>query len=168
MNFDIDFEKAVRILSKYMPDVKELVKPTLFHSLRVGVKLYEEGYSREVCIAGALHDMLEDSAYTVEEMRNEFGDEVTNLVLANTKNESLQSPEKIIDELLERSSNHSKEASIIKAADIIDNLKYVRKMPDLERIKKVEGWGASFLDKINGKYYDKIFDELEKNLKNII
>lgn len=98
-NFDDEFEVAIRLLTENMPDAEDLEKPTLFHSIRVGVHLYNLGYSREICLAGLLHDVVEDADITKDDIEEEFGSEVALLVKANTKDEDLENK---YEDLIER------------------------------------------------------------------
>lgn len=70
------YEEVLRILSKYVPKANTLIKPTLLHCVRVGIYLHVNGYKKETVLAGFLHDMLEDTDYSAEELRLTFGEEV--------------------------------------------------------------------------------------------
>jgi (p)ppGpp synthase/HD superfamily hydrolase len=50
----------MKLLVSYFPQ-EPMKKPTLFHSLRVGTYLWNNGYSEDIQIAGVLHDALEDT-----------------------------------------------------------------------------------------------------------
>ena len=57
---NVKFEKAVRLLVEHFPPSDESSrKPVLFHDIRVGVYLYEHGYSEDIVLAGLLHDAIE-------------------------------------------------------------------------------------------------------------
>ena len=87
---NIEFEKAVRLLTVHMPPSDEdSRKPILFHDIRVGVYLYENGYKNDVVLAGVLHDAIEWSKVNEQMLRDEFGDNIVRLVAANTKNDSI-------------------------------------------------------------------------------
>jgi len=59
-SLNLKFEKAVRLLVEYMPPSDtDSRKPILFHDIRVGVYLYENGYSENIVLAGVLHDAIE-------------------------------------------------------------------------------------------------------------
>ena len=52
---DLEFEKAIRLLTKHAPISDEKSrKPMLPHDIRVGVYLYENGYSRDIVLAGMI------------------------------------------------------------------------------------------------------------------
>jgi (p)ppGpp synthase/HD superfamily hydrolase len=160
---DRDFEEAVRFLSEKMPDVNDLPKPTLLHSIRVGIYLYNHKYSSSVCIAGLLHDLIEDSDVTIENIENKFGSNIALLVKANTKNEDLPE-EKRYEELLKRCIESGENASIIKAADIIDNLNAYRKIKSDEGIKNMLNFGTILLEIKPKRFNDRIFQELQEML----
>ena len=56
--------------------------PFLTHPTEVACLLHEAGYSDEVVAAGVLHDVLEDTDASVEELERRFGPEVAGLVAA--------------------------------------------------------------------------------------
>jgi len=161
-SLNIDFEKAVRLLVEYMPLSDEHSrKPALFHDIRVGVYLYERNYSRDVVIAGVLHDAIKWSRITENMLRKVFGDNVTKLVLACTKDDSLEDAKVKIDELIQRCVKNGQDALIVKAADIIDSFNYYTKTKneiELQYCKR--NAHAIFRHKPNN-YSDGIFDELK-------
>lgn len=52
----------------------------MFHSFKVAYKLYQYDYSEEVIIAAALHDLLEDTNVTKEDIKIKFRETVANIV----------------------------------------------------------------------------------------
>ncbi|MDQ2863542.1 MAG: HD domain-containing protein [Bacteroidota bacterium] len=68
-----------------------------------------------------LHDTLEDTAATFEEISQEFGVEVAEGISALTKNESLPKSKRMADSL-DRVKALSKEVGAVKLADRITNL----------------------------------------------
>ena len=68
-SLQIEFEKAVRFLAKRMPlpDANSR-KPILFHDIRVGIYLYENGYTKDVVLAGVLHDTIEWARMSAQEL----------------------------------------------------------------------------------------------------
>lgn len=68
-----------------------------------------------------LHDVIEDTAVTVEELKSEFGFEIAASVLALSKDETLELEAQIPDSL-ERIKLYSKEVWAVKLADRISNL----------------------------------------------
>ena len=62
-----------------------LVPPYIIHPLCVAIILAELELDKETIAAGLLHDVLEDTIMTMDEMRAEFGDDVAHLVDGVTK-----------------------------------------------------------------------------------
>lgn len=163
VNLEIDFEKAVRMLVEYMPPSDETSrKPALFHALRVGVYLYERNYPRDIVLAGVLHDTLEWSGITEEMLKEKFGDRITTLVRACTKDDSIKDPKEKIDELIGRCVHEGHDALIIKAADILDSfVYYTRTNNTKELLYCARNADAIFRFKPED-VDDPIFDELKK------
>lgn len=120
---ELEIEKAIRLVSKYFDWTIDMIKPTLLHSIKVWVYLYSKWYSQDVCIGWFLHDTLEDTDITEKEILNLFGKSVLDIVEANTKNKDIDKS-LVNSELIERCSNISEDALIVKSADIIDNYIY--------------------------------------------
>src|SRR3989338_8386653 len=92
-SLNVECEKAIRMLAMHVPPADETSrKPALFHAIRVGAHLYERNYSRDVVIAGFLHDALEWSSITEKMMWDEFGELVVEFVCACTKDDSIKDP----------------------------------------------------------------------------
>lgn len=160
---DNDFEKALRYLSQEMPDTKVLLKPTLLHSTRVGIYLYNQGYKSSICIAGLLHDLVEDSTVTIEDIETNFGKEVAKIVSTNTKKEELNENIKY-NELLKRCIESGEDAAIVKSADIIDNLITYRKIKSDKGIRNMLNFANILLGLKPKEYSDKIFQNLQEML----
>ena len=95
LELNIDIERAVRFLCEYLPESERgSRKPILAHNLRVGQDVYqralENNYSNEGVIGAFLHDILEWSRANDTMLKKNFGKEVYRLVLANTKDRSIQ------------------------------------------------------------------------------
>ena len=60
-------------------------KESVLHSIDVGYKLMKYGFDDNVVAAGYLHDVVEDTDYTIEDIRNIFGDDIASLVKGATE-----------------------------------------------------------------------------------
>lgn len=96
--------------------------PMIEHPIRVAQQLKETGFSEAVQMAGYLHDTVEDTWVTFEDIEREFGKEVLEIVKGNTEDK-----EKSWEERKQHTIDSIKDASLeIKAlivADKYDNLK---------------------------------------------
>lgn len=154
-------EQAIYLLTKYFPESFESKKPILLHSLRVGMYLYERNYETDIVLAWFLHDIIEDTIVSKEEIISLFWEEVYELILANTKNDTLEKWTKS-KELISRCANHSQKALIVKMSDVWDNFCYYKKvnnLPEIERCKK-NAW--LILENKKEDYTDEIFQLLDK------
>ena len=161
-SLNIEFEKAVRLLAAHFPSSDENSrKPVLFHDIRVGVYLYENGYPQDVVLAGVLHDAIEWSDITEQILIDEFGSNVLRLVLASTKNDSIVDKFEKTNELIKRCIQNGQEALIIKSADIIDSFKWYSSQNSENELKYcLRNANAIFKFKPND-FDDKIFKELK-------
>ncbi|NCU32969.1 MAG: HD domain-containing protein, partial [Candidatus Moranbacteria bacterium] len=64
--------------------------------------LYDRGYSDDIVLAGILHDMIEWSSLDEQTLKDEFGDNVTRLVLASTRDETITDKNERSRELIDR------------------------------------------------------------------
>ena len=79
-------EKAYRIAKDAHKDqVRKSGEPYIIHPLWVGIILADLEMDKETIVAGMLHDAVEDTAMTLEDITKEFGEEVALLVAGVTK-----------------------------------------------------------------------------------
>lgn len=100
-------------------------------------------------VAAVLHDTVEDTEATLEELEALFGDEVAALVSEVTDDKAL--PKQVRKELqIEHAAKASDRAKIIKMADKVSNLRSLASSPpadwDTRRIKDYYEWSARVVD----------------------
>ncbi|MDE6606938.1 MAG: HD domain-containing protein, partial [Lachnospiraceae bacterium] len=84
-------EKAYKVAdAAHKGQVRKSGEPYIIHPLCVAIILAELEMDKETIVAGILHDVLEDTIMTEDEMREAFGDDVTLLVDGVTKLQQLQ------------------------------------------------------------------------------
>ena len=71
--------------NRHQGQIRRSGEPYFNHPLTVAWILAEMELDEETIAAGLLHDILEDTETTAEELEEEFGPEVTRLVVAMTK-----------------------------------------------------------------------------------
>lgn len=163
-NFDLEFEEAIRFIAGKFASKKDLTKPTLFHSIRVGLYLYQKGFDKNICIGGLLHDVIEDTNTSAAELEDKFGFEITELVIVNSKDTSIIDRNARATALIEKCATHSLDSAVIKAADILDNIRYYRRVENTENFKTMIGRGRLLLEKENNNFQNAVFEELEAEI----
>lgn len=160
---NIEFEKGVRLLAEHLPISDETSrKPVLFHDIRVGVYLYENGYSRDIVLAGLLHDLFENSNFEKKLLGKEFGENVVRLIIASTKDESIEKSQRN-EEMIKRCVAEGQDALIVKVADTLDSFKYYSQIDNQDQLQNHCLKIATLIFKYKpNDFKDKIFDELRE------
>ena len=96
--------------------------PYIEHPRMVAATLAARDYGEATLAAALLHDVVEDSDTTVEELRAEFGDEIADLVAALSDDESIESYRDRKDEHRGRVAAVDGDALAIYAADKLTNM----------------------------------------------
>ncbi|MBO7718309.1 HD domain-containing protein, partial [Candidatus Saccharibacteria bacterium] len=121
-------------------------EPYIVHPLAVKKILEEWGMDEDTIIAGVLHDTVEDTPLTLEEIRKEFGESVAFLVDGVTKLSSVRNGMRDIDTYLPETRNNflrlmialgdDIRVLIIKLADRLHNLRTLSALPP-DKQKKI-------------------------------
>jgi (p)ppGpp synthase/HD superfamily hydrolase len=100
--------------------------PYIEHPKAVAALLDEQGYGEEVLAAALLHDVVEDSETTLDELREKFGEKVAGIVGALTDDESIEEYRQRKAEHRERVAAAVPDAHAIYAADKLTNTRTLR------------------------------------------
>lgn len=126
-------------------------EPYINHLLEVAWLLVEEsgGEDVELVVAGLLHDVVEDTETTREEVAREFGEDVAGLVMEVTDDKRL--PKQARKDLQVQTAPHkTPRAQKLKAADKISNLRSLLLSPpaswDLARQVEYVAWSKRVID----------------------
>ena len=158
-------------LRKSEPD-----KPMIIHPISVAMLLEEYGYDELVVAAGYLHDVVEDTKYTIEDIKKEFGDEVANLVMGATEPDKSLSWEERKTHTIAETKKLPLRNKLIICADKINNLedlmiKFQKSgKKDFSEFKKGEEQQKWYYTSV---YESLIYEEDEnlpifKRLKNVL
>jgi guanosine-3',5'-bis(diphosphate) 3'-pyrophosphohydrolase len=140
--------------------------PYINHPIALANVLWDEGgVTDPVVIAAALlHDTIEDTETTWQELRGAFGDEVADVVNEVTDVKWLK--RKARKRLQVARARHASErAKLVKLADKIVNLRDVAAHPPptwpLERRREYFDWAKEVIDRLRGAYpeLERRFDE---------
>ncbi len=145
-------------------------EPYINHLAEVARLVAEATAGRDsvVVLAALLHDTVEDTKTTAEELAREFGPEVAALVLEVTDDKRLPKTERKRLQV-ENASHKSPRAKLIKIADKISNLRAILSSPpvdwDLERQRDYFEWAARVIAGCRGanQALEAQFDEAYRN-----
>jgi len=159
-------EKAIYYASKNLSETKHNSKPVLLHSIRVAVHLYELGYSENIIISAILHDLLEDTEVTYDELKDEYQEEIANIIKSVSFDPNITDKKEQAKILFENCIKQGYEAMIIKCADIYDNMNYIHFVKDKKLKKFLASKVEMFLKMTNeqiGKeiIYSKVKEKFE-------
>ncbi|MDD6255258.1 MAG: bifunctional (p)ppGpp synthetase/guanosine-3',5'-bis(diphosphate) 3'-pyrophosphohydrolase [Eubacteriales bacterium] len=115
-------------------------EPYIIHPVETAKILAELGMDDQTIIAGLLHDVVEDTSYSEEDLKNNFGDEIALLVEGVTKLGSLvfETKEEAQAENMRKmflAMSKDIRVLIIKLADRLHNMRTIDYMPP-EKIKE--------------------------------
>lgn len=142
----------------------------LLHLSNVAMEIllaYQQEPNFEVDLAvqlALLHDTLEDTDTSLEELRWTFGEKIAEGVSALTKDKKLGSKAEMMDDSLSRIRQSYKEVSLVKLADRITNLQAPPSYWDQAKIKVYGQEAQKIYNALNGKnsYLDqRILDKIE-------
>jgi GTP diphosphokinase / guanosine-3',5'-bis(diphosphate) 3'-diphosphatase len=146
-----------------------VASPYINHPIALAnVLANEAGVDDErILIAAVLHDTVEDTETTEQELVREFGKEISDIVLEVTDDQSLSKAERKRLQV-EHAGTISRRAKIVKLADKICNLRDVAYSPpagwSIERKQEYFDWAKSVVDGLRGVHpaLEHIFDEAFK------
>ena len=141
--------------------------PYINHPIALVDVLVNEGgvLNWDVLCAALLHDTIEDTQTTSEELTKVFGKNVASIVLEVTDDKSLPKEERKLQQIA-HAPHSSHEAKLVKLADKICNLRDILASPpegwDVKRKQAYFEWASQVVSGIRGSNskLEKIFDAL--------
>lgn len=155
-------EKAVKFLCDHMPVGEERKKPLLMHALRVGMYLYDRDYSEDIVLGGFLHDVLEWTGGSEDQLREIFGQRVCDIVKANTKDRDIEDPAERRREYIARCFAVGEDAVIVKAADTLDSYRFYQAIDDAQEVERCVDIAHVILENLPTDFRDPIFESLRE------
>ncbi|HBE45365.1 MAG TPA: phosphohydrolase [Deltaproteobacteria bacterium] len=96
--------------------------PYIIHPIRVAKILIESRCPEDVVVAGILHDTLEDTSVTIDEIREQFGDAVAAIVVSVSEPNKLDAWEIRKRFAIDSLKNAPNEVLLVACADHFDNI----------------------------------------------
>ncbi len=143
----------------------EEASPYINHPIALATLLWHEGGITDpvVLAAALLHDTIEDTDATFDELRAEFGEAIADVVLEVTDDKRLSKAERKHLQI-EHAAGISREAKLVKLADKICNLRDVVASPPrgwpIERRREYFDWAKQVVDRMRGTHagLEALFD----------
>lgn len=117
-----------------------------------------------VLCAALLHDTIEDTDTSAEELRKHFGEKITAIVLELSDDKTL--PKQTRKELqVAHAATSSYEARLVKFADKIANIRDIHSDPpegwSSERVQEYYAWATRVIDRMRGTHteLEALFDQ---------
>jgi guanosine-3',5'-bis(diphosphate) 3'-pyrophosphohydrolase len=140
--------------------------PYINHPIALADVLCNEGgiTEKNILCAALLHDTVEDTETTPDELNEVFGKVISDLVMELTDDKTLLKTERKRLQI-EHAAHVSHQAKLIKLADKICNLRDITSTPpatwDLTEKQKYFDWAKNVVDKIRGTNpkLESVFDE---------
>ena len=161
-------DKALHYVAHNLELTGHNSKPVLFHSFKVGYLLFNYGYSENIVVAALLHDLIEDTDITYDDLKNEFSIEVANLVKTVSFNPNISDEYEQAKEMFNNCLEYGFDALIIKCSDLIDNIGFIKFVDEKsERIKLLKKYELflNMAEKIIGK--EEIYEALKRKYNEV-
>lgn len=139
-------------------------EPYLLHLIEVAEILYAHAAPREAIIAAYLHDTVEDTAVTLEDLVTGFGATVAAIVAEATDDTTLPKELRKAAQI-RHAREHTMAAKLLKLADKISNLRAITDSPPANwphgRQVEYVGWAGRVADGLKGvnPALDQLFDD---------
>ena len=118
-----------------------------------------------VICSALLHDTVEDTETTSEELANEFGHEISSIVMEVTDDQTITVRQKRKQLQVEHAAHISDQAKMLKLADKISNLRDLSIDPpatwSLQRKREYFDWAKQVIDQLRGTHseLEELFDQ---------
>ena len=137
--------------------------PYILHPVRVAVSLVDELeiYSPRLVSSALLHDVIEDSPITRQQIAELFGEDVAEIVWLLTKFDDVSLPAYL--NAIEAASDTG--AAIVKLCDRLDNLRFLAHSPRAEKKRRYIHTTEAFYLPMAARTNKYLFDELSRWLE---
>lgn len=124
--------------------------PYITHPVTVGFMLLKKGYSEEVVAAGILHDTVEDTPLTLEEIKREFGAKIAEIVEGSSEPDKSLPWKDRKEHTVEYLKTASEDIRAVVCADKLHNIRSI--IRDYEQVGEAV-WSRFNAGKEQQKWY---------------
>ena len=159
---------ALHYVAKNLSETGHNTKPVLFHSFKVAYRLYQYDYDEEVVISAILHDLIEDTDVKKEDIANEFGNNIANIVEAVSFDPNIKDKLEQARVMFQKCLDYGLSSVVVKCSDLIDNIDYVIFVDDKDKRDVLLAKYRIFLSMTESLIGNtKIYKELENKVKKV-
>lgn len=161
--------EAVRFAAEKHRDDRrkgDIAAPYINHPIMVAEQLAAVGLGDDVelLMAALLHDVIEDTDATPEELRVRFGERVCSIVLEVSDDKDLRRDERK-EQVVRHIASKSEEAQLVKLSDVIANTyDIIHHPPPWKRERKEDylNWAERVVNRLRGAHgeLESLFDGL--------
>jgi (p)ppGpp synthase/HD superfamily hydrolase len=119
--FEEDILHFIFIAFKGLKRKKEDID-LVFHSVMVGNMLKNIGCSENIVYTGYLHDIIEDTKYSYEDLKERYGKELAVNVQKLSENTKILNYKERKEEFINRLKNYNNNLILVELADKLQNL----------------------------------------------
>lgn len=119
--FEEDILHFIFIAFKGLKRKKEDID-LVFHSVMVGNMLKHIGCSENIVYTGYLHDIIEDTKYSYEDLKERYGKELAVNVQKLSENTKILNYKERKEEFINRLKNYNNNLILVELADKLQNL----------------------------------------------
>ncbi|MCM3476601.1 MULTISPECIES: HD domain-containing protein [Bacillaceae] len=159
-------EKAIEVAAKAHDHQyrKGTNLPYISHPYTVGVLLLTFGYAEEVVAAGILHDTVEDTDLTLDDIKKDFGERIADIVRGASEKDKSLSWEERKQATIDHLATEPRDVCLIVCADKLHNLTTIKRELEREgekvwtrfkRGREKQAW-----------YYREVVHKLENKIAN--
>ncbi len=124
-NLEKKMDDALHFVARNLSETGHNPKPVLLHSFKISMTLYELNYSEDIVISSILHDLIEDTDITYDDIKKEYGEEIANIVNAVSFNPQIDDKLEQAKVMFEKCHENGFDALIVKCSDLLDNINFV-------------------------------------------
>lgn len=119
--FEEDILHFIFIAFKGLKRKKEDID-LVFHSVMVGNMLKNIGCSENIVYTGYLHDIIEDTKYSYEDLKERYGKELADNVQKLSENTKILNYKERKEEFINRLKTYNNDLVLVELADKLQNL----------------------------------------------
>jgi len=155
--------------------------PYVFHPISVAKILIDYGCEEYIVVSGLLHDTVEDTAVTVEAIRERFGNDVARIVASVSEPDKAKPWEERKRHTVESIKTHPMDVLLVECADKLDNIRSIRMAYDkygsaiwsaFNRPEKQQQWyyqslKEAFMERVTGEPSIGLFTEFTQEVEQV-